>query len=208
MFTIGLTGGIGTGKTTVSTILCDLGAEIINADLLGHEVYEPNSDGWLEMIKAFGRGIINDKSEIDRKKLGVIVFNDPDALKLLNAITHPRIYGRIEDQISKISTIDKSSIIVVEAALLIEAGWMSLTDEVWITKSNESNVIKRVQERNSLSVNAIQSRIKSQMDYSIRAKYADVIIENNSNVSELRNKVTKLWQIRLATYCKESRRQI
>ena len=208
MFTIGLTGGIGTGKTTVSAILRDLGAEIINADLLGHEVYKPNSDGWLEMIKAFGRGIIDDKSEIDRKMLGEIVFNDPEALNLLNDITHPKIYGRIEDQIRIISTIDKSSTIVVEAALLIEAGWMSLIDELWITKSSESNVIKRVQERNSLSVNAIQKRIKSQMDYAERAKYADVIIENDSNVLELRNKVTKLWQIRLATYCKESRRQI
>jgi len=208
MFIIGLTGGIGTGKTTVSAILCELGAKIINADLLGHAVYKLDSDGWFKIIESFGRGILKDNSEIDREKLGEIVFKDPDALKLLNKITHPRIYEKIEDNIREISTIDKTAVIIVEAALLIEAGWVSLVNELWITKSTQSHVIKRVQERSNLDTKAIQNRIKSQMNHQERAKYADVVIENNSDITELRNKVSKLWHNRLANYCKESRRQI
>ena len=206
MFIIGLTGGIGTGKTEVSEILQSLGAEIIDADLLGHEVYRPNSEGWRETIKTFGEDVVATSGEIDRKKLGAIVFSDANALERLNAITHPRIYRMIEERIQRLAEEGKDAAIV-EAALLIEAGWKPLVNEVWVTTSTEDQAMRRVQGRNKLSEKAVRSRIRSQMPQSERTKHADVIIDNSNSLEELRGHVEQLWYSRFAAYRKESKRQ-
>ena len=122
MYVIGVTGGIGTGKTEVSKILECLGADVINADLVGHEAYEPDTEGWREVVEAFGEGILTAGGEVDRKKLGAIVFNNPGDLERLNAIMHPRIYRMIEERIETLGRGGRD-IVVVEAALLLEANW-------------------------------------------------------------------------------------
>ncbi len=198
MFVLGLTGGIGTGKSQVGEILAGLGASIINADALGHKVYEPDTDGWAEVVNAFGEDVLSPTREVDRKKLGGVVFSDPRALERLNAIMHPRIYGLIEDEIEVLKETGREEV-VVEAALLIEAGWTPLVDEIWVTTSPEELVVERLQKRNGLSEEAIRARIASQMSQEERIKHAGEVIDNSSSLSELSRRVQQLWEHRVKT---------
>ena len=193
MFVIGLTGGIGTGKTSVSNILSSLGASMINADKIGHKIYEPNSEGWMEVVNAFGKEILNENQEIDRKKLGSIVFKDKKYLDQLNSITHPRIYSEIESELQTLSN-NNVTVSVVEAALLIEAKWTSLADQVWVTVSNENIIYKRLEKRDGLNIEAIKSRISSQMSTKEKLKFADVIIKNDSSIKDLEKEVQYYWK--------------
>ena len=193
MFVIGLTGGIGTGKTQVSDILASLGATIINADQVGHEAYLPNTRTWHEVVAAFGRGVLSESGEIDRGKLGGVVFSDPDALKRLNSITHPRIFEMIRERIDSLGG-DGAGLVVVEAALLIEANWTPLVDQVWVVTSEESDVVARLVSRNNLSEDSIRARIASQMPQAERVTHAHVIINNDGGLSQLRSRVQKAWQ--------------
>ena len=193
MFVIGLTGGIGTGKTQVSEILASLGAAVINADQVGHDAYLPNTKTWHDIVEAFGRGVLSESGEIDRKKLGGIVFSDPDALKRLNSITHPRIFEMIRDRIGELDR-EGAGPVVVEAALLIEANWTSLADQVWVVTSEEAHVVSRLTARNQLSEESIRARIASQMPQAERVRHADVIISNHGDLGQLRSRVRKAWQ--------------
>ena len=197
MLVIGLTGGIGTGKTQVSEMLEKLGAAIVNADLLGHQIYVPQSEGWREVVEVFGEEVLAPNGEIDRTKLGPIVFGDLEALKKLNAITHPKIYALADESLKKLSE-EGSEVAVLEAALLIEAKWTPLVNEVWVTTAPEQDVVKRIQERNGFTEEAIRSRIASQMTQEERITHADVIIENEGDLTELKTKIHKLWNDRVA----------
>jgi len=196
MAVIGLTGGIGTGKTLVSNLLREQGAVIIDADKVGHEAYLPHTEAWEEVVKAFGRDILQPSGEIDRKKLGAIVFNDPKALEKLNSIMHPRMYRMMEKRIQELREQGVEDV-VVEAALLIEAHWTPLVDEVWVVTSPEEVVIQRIQSRNNLPEEAIRSRIRSQMPQEERVRHADVVIENDGDLGQLREKVQALWRSRV-----------
>lgn len=198
MFVIGLTGGIGTGKTHVSQLLEDLGAAVVNADLLGHEVYTPHSEGWHAVIDAFGDRVVADNGEIDRRALGGIVFSDPAQLERLNAIMHPRIYALAEQRLNALSQ-EGETMAVLEAALLIEAKWTPLVNEVWVTVSPEADVISRLQQRNNLDEDAARSRINSQMPQAERVEHANVIIENNGTLEDLSSEVQNLWNKRVLT---------
>ena len=198
MFVIGLTGGIGTGKTHVSRLLEDLGATIVNADLLGHEVYAPQSEGWHAVVDAFGERIVADSGEIDRRTLGGIVFSDESELLKLNAIMHPRIYALAEQRLNALSQEGETTA-VLEAALLIEAKWTPLVNEVWVTVSPEADVIARLQQRNNLDETAARSRINSQMPQAVRVAHANVVIENNGTLEDLSSEVQNLWNKRVLT---------
>lgn len=196
MVVIGLTGGIGTGKSEVSRLLEGLGAVIIDADKVGHEAYLPHSEAWQEIVKTFGAEVLQPNEEIDRKKLGGLVFNDPKAMEKLNAIMHPKMYKMIEERIQRLKR-ESAKDIVVEAAILIEAHWTPLVDEVWVTVSPEEEVIRRIQSRNNLSADAIRSRIRSQMPQEERVRYAGAVIENDGDLSGLRERVETLWKSRM-----------
>ena len=198
MFVIGLTGGIGTGKTYVSDLLEGLGAAIVNADLLGHEVYVPQSEGWHAVIDAFGEQIVADNGEIDRRALGGIVFSDPAQLERLNAIMHPRIYALAEQRLNALAE-QGVEIAVLEAALLIEAKWTPLVGEVWVTTSPEADIIARLGTRNNMDEATARSRINSQMPQDERVQHADVVIENSSTPEELSVKIQELWNDRVPT---------
>ena len=203
MLVIGLTGGIGTGKTEVSRILADLGAEIINADVLGHQAYEPHTETWRQVVEAFGEDILSETGEVDRRKLGPIVFADERALRRLNAIVHPRIRQMIVERLDDLGARGLEAV-VVEAALFIEAGWTPLADELWVTATLEETVIERLRTRTGLDENAIRARIDSQMPQRERLRHADVIVENDGSLDTLRGRVKRLWYER-ATDGKESR---
>ena len=196
MFVIGLIGGIGSGKSSVSAILHSLGVEIIDADKVGHEAYTPNSEGWKKVILVFGQDIVGPENEIDRKKLGGIVFSDPSEMEKLNKLMHPIIHNLVEEKI-KLLSHQGVKVVVLEAAILIEANWQDLTDEIWLAKSNQEVVIERVQLRNNFTREEIIKRIQSQMSNDEREKHSDIVIDNNGTIEQLEEKVKTLWQSRV-----------
>ena len=147
MLVIGLTGGIGSGKTTVSGFLEELGAEVIDADKVGHVTYLPDMPAWRDLIDTWGEDLLQPNREVDRKKLGAIVFSDPANLEKLNSIVHPRMRDIMNDRIEGFRGEGKQ-VVVVDAAILIEAKWTSLVDEVWVTAAPEDIVVQRVMARN------------------------------------------------------------
>jgi dephospho-CoA kinase len=193
MVVIGLTGGILSGKSTISQMLAEKGAVIIDADKIGHEAYKPHTKTWQDLRNAFGESIIKDDMEIDRKKLGEIVFNDPQALARLNEIVHPRMHSMIKEEIERLRG-EGVDVVVLEAAVLIEANWTDLVDEVWAAVAPEEVAVKRLQNRGGLSEEQARARIRSQLSPEERAKHADVIIDTDCELSEVRAKVAELWQ--------------
>lgn len=193
MKVIGLTGGIGTGKSTISQYLAELGAVIIDADKVGHEAFEPGTPAYKEVVAIFGKEIVSPTGEIDRKKLGGIVFSNPEALDRLNKIMHTRMRTMIEERLEKYRQQDVG-VAVVEAAILIEADWTSLVDEVWVIVSPEATVLKRVKEQRGQTEEQTLSRIRTQLPNEIRLKYANVVINNDGNLDEVKKKVKELWE--------------
>jgi len=196
MHVIGLTGGIGTGKSEVARILTNLGAVVINADRVGHEAYRPNSGIWREVVNAFGRKILQPNGDIDRKKLGAIVFSDPQKLAALNRIMHPRMARMVAEQIDRLKA-EGVGVVVVEAAVLFEAGWDSLVDEVWVTDSPAAEVIRRIQARNGLGEAEIRKRMEAQMPASQRLARATVLVDNSGDLDALERTVKSLWDSRV-----------
>jgi dephospho-CoA kinase len=192
--TIGLTGGIGSGKSTVAKMLEDLGAEVIHADLVGHEVYRPNTAGWRRVIDAFGNEILKSDETIDRQKLGAIVFQDSEALKRLNAIVHPLIFAEVQRRILLLRESGVSRPIVVEAAILIEANWLPLVDEVWLVIAGKDAVIDRLGTQRGLSAGEIARRVDAQLSDAERRRAAHVVIENRGSIDELRQSVSAAWR--------------
>jgi len=193
MKVIGLTGGIGSGKSTVSQFLAELGAVIINADKVGHEAFKPDTEIWREIVSAFGRQILTSNGDIDHKKLGEIVFGNPDSLARLNQIMHPRMYDMVKAQLEEYRR-QGVGVVVLEAPLLLEAGWTPLVDEVWVTVAPKSTMLKRLQERTRMTEQESLARIRTQMSDEERVKHADVVINTDCSLDELKARVSSLWQ--------------
>jgi len=197
MKVIGLTGGIASGKSTASSVLSKLGAKIIDADKVGHGIYIPNTDAWKDIIETFGNDLLLPDKTINRKKLGEIVFNDKEAVKKLNQIVHPRMYKNFEQTIDTFNKENNGKgVIVLDAAILIEAKWLPLVDEVWLVIADEETVIKRLCEKGFTKEHA-RARIASQLSDEERKKHADIIIENSDSVANLKKRVNELWTGRI-----------
>jgi len=193
MKTIGLTGGIGSGKSTVSQILTELGAFVIDADKVGHEIYLPGKEAWQQVTTAFGREILAADQTIDRKKLGALVFGSDEARKKLNAIVHPLMFKDIDRRVKAKRAEDFTKPIVVEAAILIEANWLPLVDEVWLVVTNKNAVIERVATQRGMAAKDTEARIASQLSDHERRKHAQVVIENDGSLAELQQKIESAW---------------
>jgi len=193
MKVIGLTGGIGSGKSTVSQCLAELGAVVMDADKVGHEAFKPGTPAWRDVVATFGREVLAPSGEVDRKKLGEIVFSDPGALARLNRIMHPRMYDMMKARIEEYRR-EGVDVVVIEAAVLIEANWTPLVDEVWVTVVPESMVVERVQKQRGLAEKQTLARIRSQSPAEERLKHANVVISNDGDLDGLRAKVKELWQ--------------
>ena len=190
---IGLTGGIGSGKSTVSASMAELGAVIIDADKLGHEALKPDTKVWHEIVSAFSRQVVSTNGTINREKLGAIVFSNTEARARLNQIMHPRIYDMVETQLKKYRR-QGADIVVLEVPLLLEAGWASLVDEIWITTASETTILKRLKERRKLSEYESLARLRSQLPLGKRLEQADVVIDTEGTLEELKVKIKVLWQ--------------
>ena len=193
MFTIGLTGNLGTGKTTVSEMMAELGAILINADKLGHELFQPDNPTYHEIIATFGEIILTPDNEIDRQKLSQLVFADTAALTRLNQIMHPKMYQIVQKRIERYRN-QGAKVIVLEAALLIEANWVALVDEIWVTAAPEAEIVKRLTGQRGLSEKQILERLHSQMSSEEKTKQANVVINTDCTINELKTKMAELWQ--------------
>ena len=196
MLVIGLTGGIASGKTTVSGMLKELGACVLDADRVGHEAYLPNTQTWKEVVAAFGRDILKPNNEIDRAKLGALVFKAPANMKKLTDIMWPRMYDMVNERIEEQKKMG-TEVMVVEAAVLLEAKWDPLTDEVWVAVAPEKAVIERLRESKGMTEEQARDRINAQMSPEERIKRADVVIHNDSGLGELRKRVLEAWKSRV-----------
>ncbi len=197
MRTIGVTGGIGVGKSAVVRILAELGATIIDADRVGHAVYAPGTPGFDQVVAAFGRDLVAADGTIDRKRLGAIVFGDPQQLARLNAIVHPLIRDAVAAQVAA-ARAARPPAIVVEAALLIEARWDALVDEVWVVTARREVIEARLAAQRGMDAAAIAARMRAQLADADRLAHADVVIDNSASLPELRAEVERLWRARIA----------
>lgn len=190
---IGLTGGIASGKSTVARYLAQLGAHVIDADRLGHQVYEPGTPGFDRVVEAFGREVVGTDGRIDRKVLGGKVFGNPDALKRLTDIVWPEIRALAEAEMARISADDPKRIVVLEAAVLFEAGWESAVDEVWAVIVPPEVAVQRAGARDGLPAAEVQKRIAAQMSNDERCRRADVVIDNAGDPETLLARVDREW---------------
>jgi dephospho-CoA kinase len=191
---VGLTGGIGSGKSTASKILEELGAVVIHADLVGHQVYRPQTEGWHRVVEAFGTSIVQADGCIDRKRLGALVFGDPHALARLNAIVHPLIFAEIQRQLDALRAAGRVEPVVVEAAILVEANWLALVDDVWLVTASREAVIQRIAGERGLTPAEVGARINAQLNDAQRRRFAHVVIENTGSVAQLRFQIETAWK--------------
>ena len=189
---IGLTGGIAGGKSLVSQQLAERGAVVIDADKVGHEAYRKGSETFRAVVEAFGTGVVGVDGEIDRKALGAKVFAEPEARRRLEAIVWPAMRTMMEKQLAELRAKD-ASIAVLEAALLIEADWLPLVDEVWLVTASPETVRQRLAERNGMTAEQADSRVRAQLSNEERRAYADVVIENDGSLEELQRVVDESW---------------
>jgi dephospho-CoA kinase len=190
---IGLTGGIGSGKSTAAQFLAELGAEVIDLDEAGHEVLKKGGAVYKKVVREFGEGILDYDGEIDRTRLGRIVFKDRQALKRLNNIVYPAIDKIVENKVNE-SRRKGIQVVILEAAIMLEAEKTWQVDEVWLTKSNKKTVLQRLKERPGYTEAEVKRRIKSQMTNKERIKQADVVINNDGTLEELKVKVKLEWE--------------
>lgn len=194
---IGLTGGIGSGKTAAARMLAEIGAPVIDADRVGHETYLPGTPGWQQVVGEFGREVVAADGSIDRKRLGGIVFGDSAKLARLNAIVHPLIRQAIAAKLAAAQAAGNHPGIVVEAALLVEAKWDALVDEVWLVTAPRAAIEDRLVSQRGLDRAAIAARMAAQLDDAARAAQADVIVDNSGSLETLRTTLERLWRERV-----------
>lgn len=193
MITIGLTGGIGSGKSAVAAMLSEMGAPVLDADKVGHAIYQPGGPAYAEVVAAFGDGVLTPNRAVDRRKLGALVFADPAALDRLNSIVHPKMFQRMREMVAEMRAGGEKRPIVIEAAILIEANWQPLCDEIWVISAARDQVVARVERDRAMKREQAEARIRAQLPDHQRRSHATLVIENNGTLEELRAKVTRLW---------------
>lgn len=190
---IGVTGGIGSGKSTVSRVLKDLGAKIIDADKVAREIVYKGGKVLDELTAFFGNEILDESDGLNRKKLGEIVFNNPEKLEVLNQIMHKHIVDRIVNDLNTAKSEGKWEIIVIDAPIPLEHGFIDLVDEVWVVVADKETRIKRVMDRSGLTYEEALSRINSQLKDEEYSRIADEIIVNDGAIEDLEKSVVKLF---------------
>ena len=191
---IGLTGGIASGKSTVTQLLAKLGAHVIDADKLGHNAYVSGSDAFNLVVSAFGSDTVGSDGEIDRKVLGSKVFDTPESLKKLTDIVWPAIKKMATQEIQSVKNQRPEQVIVLEAAVLFEAGWEDIVDEVWSTIVDRELAIERASNRDGTDRSQVEARIDAQISNEERSDKADRLIDNSGSETDLQTQVKQIWK--------------
>ena len=195
---VGLTGGIGTGKSTVSRMFRDLGCLIIDADLLAREVVEPGEPAYAKIVAEFGKQVLDADGQIDRKKLGALVFGDEAKRKRLEGFTHPEIRQRQAAILAELITEGFEGLVIWDAALLIEAGGVKNVDRLVVVYADEATQIKRLRLREDIPKAQARQKIQSQMPLSLKVKQAHYVVDNSGTREETERQVREVHQALLA----------
>lgn len=186
---IGITGGIGSGKTTVSQYLMDKGYAVIDADKVAKELVKKGSPALLELVRIFGVQVLTKEGELDRTSLAAIVFTDPEQKRRLDQMMHPRILERIE---SLIEDMSGDEVVFVDAALIFEAGWDKFFDQIWLVDAMDETRLERIRKRDDLTREQVLERMNAQLDSFERRQRADRVLWNEGSKEELREQVERM----------------
>jgi dephospho-CoA kinase len=194
MLVVGLTGGVASGKTTVSRILQEEGACLIDADQIAREIVQPDTPAWHEIRKAFGDEVFDQSGSLQRKKLAALVFSDANQRDVLNRIIHPRIWKEIRDRLNEISRRDPRAIIIVDAALLVETEGHREMDKIIVVASSPAEQIERMKKRDGVEEQQARNVLASQMPLGEKLRVADFVISNEGSLEETEKKTREVFR--------------
>jgi dephospho-CoA kinase len=184
MLRVGLTGGLGSGKSFVAQALGDLGCHLIHADELGHQVLQPGAEAYDAVVKEFGSEILDDEGRIDRRRLAALVFTDPERLQKLNSFVHPAVFAREERAMAEIAASDPHGIVVVEAAILVETGSYRRFDRLIVVVCSQETQIQRAMKRDSSTREEVLARLQRQLPLEEKVRLADYVIDTSGTKEE------------------------
>lgn len=194
MIIIGVTGGIGAGKSSVSAILKQLGAQVLDADAISKQVSEPNQSAWKQIVDTFGTGILNPDSSLNRRALARIVFSSEEQKKKLEAIIHEKVIQEMTRQIDLLKEKNFQGMVVLDVPIPVEDGFLNVVDEVWVVTAKEGDRIGRIVSRSGLSEEEARARMRSQLSQEEYMKLGHRIIPNEGSLDDLRKTVEQLYQ--------------
>lgn len=193
---IGLTGGIATGKSTAANRLVERGAILIDLDRIAREIVEPGQPALALVAERFGQAVLREDGSLDRKKLGAIVFADPDERKALEAITHPRIRAVMKERMAQHESRTPEKLVVVDVPLLYESGLASYFEQVMVVYVPREEQLKRLMRRDGIDEEAARRRLDAQMSIEEKKRRADILIDNSRDESFLREQIDRWWRER------------
>ncbi len=194
MLIVGLTGGVASGKSTVSEIFKEEGAYLIDADRIARELVQPRTPAWHELRSAFGEEILQPDGSINRKKLFALVFSDPAKRAVLNRLLHPRIREETRRRMAEIGRRDPGAIVVIDAALLVETGSYREVDRLIVVRSSEARQIERLEKRDGMSREEAERVVAAQLPLEAKVKVADIVFSNDETIEETKRKARELFQ--------------
>jgi dephospho-CoA kinase len=196
MLRVGLTGGVACGKSTVAKMFADLGANIVDADIIAHELYRPGQEVLQELVKHFGAEILKPDGELDRAKLATLVF-DGGRVEELNKIVHPAVIRKQDEWMHSLGEKDRYAVAIVEAALILEAGVKDHFDRIMVVTCKPAQKVARFAQRTGMNDDAarveVERRTKAQMPDEEKARRADFVIDNSGPVEETRHQVQRIY---------------
>ncbi|MFN0107564.1 MAG: dephospho-CoA kinase [Blastocatellia bacterium] len=194
MLKVGLTGGIATGKSFVLSVLGELGCEVMDADQTAREVVAPGQPAFEEIVAHFGSEIVGADGKLDRPKLGAIVFNSSEQREKLNSIVHPKVFEAQARWLTEIETRNRSAIVIIDAALMIETGSYRRFDKVVVVYCEPEIQLQRLMARNNLTLEEATARISSQMTSAEKLKFADFSLNTSLGFEDTRRQVVSLYE--------------
>lgn len=192
MYIVGLTGGIASGKSTVSSMLAALGVDIIDADQVYHDLLSPGGLIWQDITQKCGSDILDKDGQIQRQRLAERVFGDSDFRAWLESVTHPRVQARVSENLRQ-AELDGCRLVVLDVPLLLEAGWQHMVNELWVVYVPPQVQADRLMKRSGLTAEQAVKRIQAQWALSEKVKYADYVIDNTGSREETKQQVLDLW---------------
>ncbi len=193
MLSVGLTGGIASGKSLAAHFFQKCGAHIVDADTIARNIVESGSAGWERVVEHFGRSVLTHDGNLDRSKLAHIIFSNEQQRAVLNNILHPLILDKIKEQLFEIAVRDPAAIVVVDVPLLIECGLQKDFDRIVVVYSDRDTRKRRLIQRNNLSEKDAEYRLRAQMDLNAKKKYADYVIDNSTSRQYLKKQVGTVY---------------